>query len=89
MENKAKEYAQELVNRFIPYADCDFWETKSDWELKETCKQNAKQCALICLKEKYEEAKYCEVALSDFLSVMLYRKRIEFLQSVKQEIEAL
>lgn len=80
MENKAKEYAQELVNRFLPYVS-EYMAVKMGIISKGEV-ENAKQCALICLVEMSKEAAFVN-------NNIVMNDRLDFLISVKQEIEAL
>jgi hypothetical protein len=75
MENKAKEYAQVLVNRFYT----------PDMSMKITYNE-ATQCALICVQEMINIAPRRDVFPPN-IGIIFSTK--EFLQSVKQEIEAL
>jgi len=89
MENKAKEYAQELVNRFRPHVNFDRWALHLN-EFEKSQLKNAKQYALICLTEKYEEAEIFSFhADNNTDTTEFVDERLKFLQSVKQEIEAL
>ena len=82
-----QEKANELVENFIQFADDDYWETTPQYELNETKKANAKQCALIAVEEIKKA--HPIIPLTYMLESEAIDAAIEYWNEVKAEIEKL
>lgn len=77
-QEKAAKEAKELVDKFLPFAECDVYpKSDKEGEFKNGATvENAKQCALICVQKIID---LCAEGLSE----------TKYWQSVKTEIEKL
>ncbi len=82
-----KEKAEELLNKFKPFAHRSYHGLTSRKQLEEEQLDNAKECALICVEEIMES----QIPIHEFRSDIKYKNTIyyEYWNEVKQEIEKL
>lgn len=80
---EVKQEADSVVEKYIDYSNDDYWDTKQQWELNETRKQNATFCAIQDRQSVLEELIKINNSLEEYLGFDFDSRAISLTQQIE------